>query len=541
MNNCVTHFPHPVNEPVRNYEKGSSERVLLDRELKVQMETPVEIPIIINGKHITTDHTETVACPHDHRQVLGLFHKAGEPEVKLAISAALEAKKEWEIMPFQERASIFLKAAELISGKYRYILNAATMLNQSKNAYQAEIDATCELADFLRFNVNYMEQIYSIQPESGKGSWNRMEYRPLEGFVFALTPFNFTAIAGNLITAPAMMGNTVVWKPASSAVLSGYYLMQLFKQAGLPDGVINFIPGNGSEIGNYLLADRHLAGVHFTGSTTVFNHIWESVGRQISNYKSYPRLVGETGGKDFIFMHPSADIDQVAAAAVRGAFEYQGQKCSACSRMYVPKSRWAVLKEKILSFTLNIKTGSVLDYHNFCNAVIDEKAFDTITGFIKRATLSDDAEVIAGGTFDKSTGYFIDPTIIVAKDPGYESMREEIFGPVLTIYIYDDNQINSTLELLDKTSKYALTGSVFANDRAAINTIMSSLTYSAGNFYINDKPTGAVVGQQPFGGSRASGTNDKAGSYLNLLRWTSPRTIKENLAPPIDIKYPFMT
>ncbi len=414
------------------------------------------------------------------------------------------------------------------------------MLNQSKNAFQAEIDATCELVDFLRFNVHFMEEIYGNQPVSDRGIWNKTEYRPLEGFVFALTPFNFTAIAGNLCTAPAMMGNTIVWKPASTAVLSGFYLMEIFKEAGLPDGVINFIPGSGSTTGKIVLDHKDLAGIHFTGSTRVFQTLWQKAGENIARYKSYPRMVGETGGKDFIFMHPSADVDTVVTAAIRGAFEYQGQKCSACSRLYVPQSKWDVFQEKLTAQVSKIKTGSVLSYTPFLNAVIDEKAFDTIDGFIRRAEASDKADIIAGGDRDKSRGYFIEPTVILAQDPYYESMVEEIFGPVLTVYVYDDKALDQALTILDTTSAYALTGAVFAQDRQAIAHMTHRLTHSAGNFYINDKPTGAVVGQQPFGGGRKSGTNDKAGSQLNLLRWTSPRTIKETFVPPVDHQYPFM-
>jgi 1-pyrroline-5-carboxylate dehydrogenase len=458
----------------------------------------------------------------------------------LAIEAAIVAKPAWEAMDWQDRAAIFLKAADLISRKYTYLMNAATMLNQSKNAFQAEIDATCELTDFLRFNVCFMEEIYGSQPVSGNGIWNRTEYRPLEGFVFALTPFNFTAIAGNLCAAPAMMGNTIVWKPASTAVLSGYYLMEIFKEAGLPDGVINFIPGSGSKTGQIVLGHKDLGGIHFTGSTAVFQTLWQKVGENIALYKSYPRVVGETGGKDYIFMHPSADMDAAVTAAIRGAFEYQGQKCSACSRLYVPQSLWEGFEKKLTIRVSELKTGSVLSYSPFLNAVIDEKAFDAIDGFIRRAEASDRADVIVGGKRDKSLGYFVEPTVILARDPFYESMVEEIFGPVLTLFVYDDKDLDQTLDILDNTSVYALTGAVFAQDRQAIVHLTRRLAHSAGNFYINDKPTGAVVGQQPFGGGRKSGTNDKAGSLLNLLRWTSPRTIKETFVPPVTAPYPFM-
>lgn len=540
MNNSIFKLPLAYNEPIKTFLPGSPEREHLDRELSRQMDLTLEIPLIINGQKIHTKDTGVARCPHDHGHLLGTFSKASDKEIQLAIDAALAAKPAWEAMDWQDRASIFLKAADLISRKYTYKINAATMLNQSKNAFQAEIDATCELVDFLRFNVGFMEEIYGIQPVSDRGIWNRTEYRPLEGFVFALTPFNFTAIAGNLCTAPAMMGNTIVWKPSSTAVLSGFYLMEIFKEAGLPDGVINFIPGSGSTTGNIVLTHKDLAGIHFTGSTRVFQSLWQKTGENIARYKSYPRMVGETGGKDYIFMHPSADMDAVVTASIRGAFEYQGQKCSACSRLYVPQSKWAIFQGKLTAQLSRIKTGSVLSYTPFLNAVIDEKAFDTIDGFIRRAEASDRAEIIAGGGRDKSIGYFIEPTVILALDPYYESMVEEIFGPVLTVYVYDDKDLDQALTILDTTSAYALTGAVFAQDRQAIAHMTKRLTHSAGNFYINDKPTGAVVGQQPFGGGRKSGTNDKAGSQLNLLRWTSPRTIKETFVPPVNYQYPFM-
>jgi 1-pyrroline-5-carboxylate dehydrogenase len=540
MNNSICKLPTAYNEPIKNFLPKSTERDLLDQELARQMGLTLEIPLIINGQKIHTADTGTARCPHDHAHTLATFSRAKDTEIHLAIEAALAAKPAWEAMAWQDRAAIFLKAADLISQKYTYRINAATMLNQSKNAFQAEIDATCELVDFLRFNVQFMEEIYSSQPVSDRGIWNRTEYRPLEGFVFALTPFNFTAIAGNLCTAPAMMGNTIVWKPASTAVLSGYYLMEIFKEAGLPDGVINFIPGSGSQTGKIVLDHKDLAGIHFTGSTRVFQALWQKTGENIARYKSYPRIVGETGGKDYIFMHPSADMDTVVTAAIRGAFEYQGQKCSACSRLYLPQSRWTVFKEKLTERLSAMKPGSVLSYPAFLNAVIDEKSFDNIDGFIRRAESSDRAEVIAGGGRDKSQGYFVEPTVILTQDPGYESMVEEIFGPVLTVFVYDDQQMDQTLDILDTTSAYALTGAVFARDRQAIAHMTQRLTHSAGNFYINDKPTGAVVGQQPFGGGRKSGTNDKAGSLLNLLRWTSPRTIKETFVPPVKHQYPFM-
>ena len=540
MTNSVFTLPAPYNEPVKNFAPGSPERTQLKAELERQMGETVEVPVVINGTAVHTGNVHNIVCPHDHGHVLGSFHKAGDDEINAAVEAAMAAKPAWEAMDWQERAAIFLKAADLIARKYTHKLNAATMLGQSKNAFQAEIDSTCELADFLRFNVKFMEEIYSVQPASDQGIWNRTEYRPLEGFVFALSPFNFTAIAGNLCTAPAMMGNTIVWKPASTAVLSGYFIMEIFREAGLPDGVINFIPGRGSRIGNILLGHRDLAGIHFTGSTGVFQNLWQKTGENIDNYKSYPRIVGETGGKDYIFVHPSANVDQVVTAAVRGAFEYQGQKCSACSRLYLPESLWPEVKDKLRAQIESIRMGPVTGFENFVNAVIDERAFDTIDGFISRAEQAEDAEVIIGGDRDKSRGYFIRPTVILAKNPGYETMAEEIFGPVLTLYVYADEALEETLDLLDNTSTYALTGAIFARDREIVNTLMARLTHTAGNFYINDKPTGAVVGQQPFGGSRKSGTNDKAGSQLNLMRWTSPRTIKETFVPPEDYRYPFM-
>lgn len=497
------------------------------------MDIKLDIPMIINGKKIYSDDTKAAICPHDHGHILANFSNSGDKEVAMAIKAALNAKKSWEEMPWNERAAIFLKAADLISREYTYKLNAATMLNQSKNAFQAEIDSTCELVDFLRFNVKFMEKIYSNQPNSAKGTWNRIDYRPLEGFIFALSPFNFTAIAGNLSAAPALMGNTIVWKPSSTSILSGYYLMEIFKEAGLPDGVINFIPGNGSKVGEIVLSHPCLAGIHFTGSTNVFQNLWKTIGSNIARYNSYPRMVGETGGKNYIFMHESADMDQVVTAAIRGAFEYQGQKCSACSRLYIPESQWEELTKKLLDRLKKIKMGSVLSFSNFINAVIDEKSFDKIKGFINRAWESDNARIIAGGNTDKSKGYFVEPTVILTTDPTYESMTKEIFGPVLTIYVYPEDEIDKTLDIIDTSSPYGLTGAIFAQNRKIITKLTRHLTHSAGNFYINDKPTGAVVGEQPFGGARASGTNDKAGSFLNLLRWTSPRTIKENFVPSI--------
>lgn len=541
MNNGIFTLPPAYNEPVKQYLPGSAERKGLEAELSRQLARVEDIPLIIGGREIRTPDQGKVACPHEHSKTLAVFSNAGAPEVEQAIVAALKAKPAWEAMPWQDRAAIFLKAADLISHKYSHLLNAATMLGQSKNAFQAEIDATCELVDFFRFNAGFMEEIYSRQPISEKWVWNRTEYRALEGFVFALTPFNFTAIAGNICGAPALMGNTIVWKPASTAVLSGYYIMKILKEAGLPDGVINFIPGKGSVVGEVALNHRELAGIHFTGSTRVFRSLWKKVGQNINIYKSYPRLVGETGGKDYIFMHPSADIAQVVTAAVRGAFEYQGQKCSACSRIYVPRSAWKDMEEILRTTVDNLTTGSVTEFRHFMNAVIDEVAFDNAKGFIDRAKASDKARILAGGKADKSRGYFIGPTVIVTQDPYYESMTEEIFAPILTLYVYEDEDLDQALDLVDKTSVYALTGAVFASDRQAIGHMTARLTHSAGNFYINDKPTGAVVGQQPFGGARASGTNDKAGSLLNLLRWTSARTIKETFVPPEHHTYPFMS
>ncbi len=537
MNNSIPKIPEPCNEPVKEYKKGSIHRDFLEQELVTQMDMKISIPLIINGEEIITSNKGTVICPHNHAHILAEFSKAGEKEIKMAIEAALNAKSKWENMPWQERASIFLKAADLISEKYTYKINAATMLNQSKNFFQAEIDATCELADFLRFNVKYMEKIYSEQPVSEKGVFNRLEYRALEGFVFALSPFNFTAIAGNLCAAPALMGNTIVWKPSSTSVLSSYYLMQIFKEAGLPDGVINFIPGKGSLTGEIILGHPDLAGIHFTGSTKTFQTLWQKTAQNLTTYKSYPRLVGETGGKDYIFMHESADVDQVVAGAIRGAFEYQGQKCSALSRIYIPESRSGVFTEKLLQELKSVQYGDVQNFDNFLNAVIDENSFNKIKGYIERARSSENAKIIAGGMTDDSKGYFVEPTVILANDPEYESMTQEIFGPVLTMYVYKDDEIDKTLEILDTSTAYALTGAIFAQDRYVINQLTNHLKHSAGNFYINDKPTGAVVGQQPFGGARASGTNDKAGSLYNLLRWVSPRTIKETFVPAVKYKY----
>ncbi|UCH98269.1 MAG: L-glutamate gamma-semialdehyde dehydrogenase [Candidatus Aminicenantes bacterium] len=540
MNHTIFSIKEPVNEPVLSYAPGTPERELIKKELDRMTNEQVEVPVIIGGKEYFTGDLGKLIMPHKHGHVIGTWHKANEELINLAINTALEAKREWETMPWPERASINLRAAELIHHKYRYILNAATMLNQSKSVHQAEIDSACELADFLRFNTYYMSVIYNEQPHSTRGTVNRLGYRPLEGFVFAISPFNFTSIAGNLPTAPALMGNVVLWKPASTAVLAGYYLMRLFKEAGFPDGVINFIPGSGSKVANPVLNNYHLAGVHFTGSTGVFQGIWKKIGNHIEKYRTYPRLVGETGGKNFVVVHASADPGEVAVGMVRGAFEYQGQKCSAASRAYIPTSMWPQLKTLLKEMIGEIKMGEPTDFRNFMNAVIDEDSFDKITGYIKKAEEDTDTEIIIGGKGDKRVGYFIEPTVLLTKNPHFITMEEEIFGPVITLYLYDEKNFEETLHLCNETSPYGLTGAIFARDRAAILKAGDILRHAAGNFYVNDKPTGAVVGEQPFGGGRASGTNDKAGSHLNLHRWVSPRTIKENFYPPTDFKYPFM-
>ncbi len=542
LNNAVIKVPFPQNEPVYSYAPGTPERAKLKAALEELQAKKIEIPLIIGGKEVRTGKLAKVVMPHDHQHVLAECHLAGEAEVQMAIDAAMAAKKEWESLRWEERAAIFLKAAELLSGKYRYIMNAASMLSTSKNAFQAEIDAACELIDFLRFNVYYAQQIYSDQPPySPKGIWNFVQQRPLEGFVFAVTPFNFTAIAGNLPTAPAIMGNTVILKPASSCVYTPYLFMQILKEAGLPDGVINFIPGPGSKVGKICLDHPDLGGIHFTGSTGVFQQMWQTVGNNIAKYKSYPRIVGETGGKDFIFAHASADVKRLATAIVRGAFEYQGQKCSAASRAYVPTSIWPAVRAELEAQLSRIKMGPTTDFTNFFNAVIDKGAFDTITEFIDYTKKAKDAEIILGGGYDDSKGYFIEPTVILTSNPRYRTMEEEIFGPVMTIYVYEDARYEETLDLCDQTSIYALTGAVFAAERKAVSLAMAKLENAAGNFYINDKPTGAVVGQQPFGGARASGTNDKAGSALNLLRWVSTRTVKETFDAPESFEYPFLS
>ena len=530
-----------VNEPVKTYEPGSKERQDLQLKYDEMANQSIEIPLLINGEEIKTGDIGTCIMPHDHKNVIARYHKAGEIEVKNAIQSSLEAWKTWSKTPLEERTEIFRTAARLLQGPWRDTINAATMLNQSKNVYQAEIDSACELIDFFNFNSEYAENIYSNQPLiSPEGVKNHLEYRPLEGFIFAITPFNFTSIAGNLPSAPALMGNVALWKPASSAVLPCYYLMKMLEEAGLPSGVINFIPGSGSRIGDSVLSNPNLAGVHFTGSTQTFQHIWRFIGNNIQNYKTYPRIVGETGGKDFCLAHDSVDIFELATAMIRGAFEYQGQKCSAMSRAYIPTNIWKELKKIYLSELKTIKMGSPRNFSNFINAVIDKNAFDSITSYIEIARNSTSAEIISGGIYDDSKGYFIEPTTILTTDPHFKTMEEEIFGPVLTIFLYNPEDWDSTLELVDKTSPYALTGCVMGKDKDAIQNAKDYLTHSAGNFYINDKPTGAVVGQQPFGGSRASGTNDKAGSELNLQRWLSIRTIKESFDTPKDYRYPFL-
>lgn len=534
--------PTPTNEPVYSYAPGTKERSLLKEAIAAARATEIDIPMYIGGKEVRTSKKVKITPPHDHKHVLGYFNQGTKENVKEAIDAALAAKNDWENLPWEQRAAIFLKAAELISTKYRYKLNAATMLGQSKNPYQAEIDSACEIADFLRFNVKYMSEIYQQQPPiNPKNVWNRVEQRPLEGFVFALTPFNFTAIAGNLPTSAAMMGNVVVWKPANTQIYSANVLMEIFREAGVPAGVINLVYVSGPDAGDVIFKHPDFAGIHFTGSTGVFQDIWKTIGENIHLYKTYPRIVGETGGKDFILAHPSADLDVLNTALVRGAFEFQGQKCSAASRAYVPKSLWKELKEKMERDIKTFKIGGTEDFSNFINAVIDEKAFDKITKYIDRAKESKDAEVVIGGEYDKSKGYFINPTVIVAEKADYETMSEELFGPVLTIYVYDDKKWAETLKLVDTTSIYALTGSIISQDRYAIEEATHYLRNAAGNFYINDKCTGAVVGQQPFGGARGSGTNDKAGSMINLLRWVSPRTIKETFNPDVDYRYPFLS
>jgi len=541
MNNALIKVPVPKNEPIYDYAPGSPERESLKVQLKKMLSEEIEIPLIIGGKEVHTGNLADCRCPHDHSHLLGRYHKAGAEEIDLAVKESKKAWKDWSEMDWVSRLSVFLRAAELLATKYRYILNAATMLGQSKTAHQAEIDSACELIDFYRFNPYYITQIYAQQPDSSPATWNYLEYRALEGFVFAVTPFNFTAIAGNLPTSPAMMGNTVLWKPASSAVYSAYFLTQLWKEAGLPEGVINFIPGPGRYVGDPVLEKPDLAGVHFTGSTVVFQGMWKTIGSSIMNYKSYPRIVGETGGKDFVFVHSSADPEAVATALIRGAYEYQGQKCSAASRAYLPSNLWPSIKDRLVEDIKTIKMGDITDFSNFMGAIIDKLAFDSIVEYIEYAKKSKESDIIVGGGYDDSKGYFVEPTVVVVTDPRHKLMEEEIFGPVLTVFVYPESDFSKTLELCDTTSPYGLTGSIFAADKKAVVEAYNTLRHAAGNFYINDKPTGAVVGQQPFGGARGSGTNDKAGSFLNLLRWTSARAVKENLNPPKDYRYPFMS
>lgn len=540
MDKAIFKFGCPENEPIYNYAPGSPERQKLMAELERLSKAEIEIPLIIGGKEIRTGQTAKVVMPHNHKKVLATYHQATEKEVNLAIKEALKAKTMWQTISWIERSSILLKAAELLSERYRYLINAATMLGQGKSAYQAEIDAACETIDYLRYNVYFASEIYQFQPKSSQNQLNRIEYRPLEGFVLAVSPFNFTAIASNLNMAPVLMGNVTVWKPASTSLFSSYYLMKIFQEAGLPPGVVNFVPGSGSVIGSAAIKHRDLAAIHFTGSNSTFNNLWKRVAENVENYKSYPRIVGETGGKGFIFVHNSSDPAEVATAIVRGAFEFQGQKCSAASRAYIPKSLWGKIKKLLLEMIAEIKVGDVTDLGNFMNAVIDEASFDNIMNYIDRAKKSKDAKIIAGGQGDKSKGYFIQPTIIEVTDPDFVTMREEIFGPVMTVFVYEDHEFEKTLQICDQTSPYALTGAIFSNDRYLLVKACQILRYTAGNFYYNDKPTGAMVGLQPFGGARASGTNDKAGGPLNLTRWTSPRTIKETLLPAKDFKYPFM-
>jgi 1-pyrroline-5-carboxylate dehydrogenase len=542
MSNAKYVLPLPTNEPVISYAPGTKERERLKAKLGDLKGRQMEIPLIIGGKEVKTGKMGDCILPHDHKTVIGRYHQAGEREVTLAIESALKAGMEWAGMDWQDRAAVFLKAADLLSEPWRPVLNAANMLGQSKNAFQAEIDSACELIDFFRFNAYYAMQIYEQQPPySPFGTLNRMEYRPLEGFVFAVTPFNFVSIAGNLPSAPAIMGNVSIWKPASSAVYPAYHLMKLFQEAGLPDGVINFIPGPGSSVGPIVMSSPELAGIHFTGSTATFQEMWKLVGNTVKRYKTYPRIVGETGGKDFVFAHRSADLEALGVALIRGAFEYQGQKCSAVSRAYIPWSIWGNLKEYMIEELNTVKIGDVEDFSNFMNAVIDREAFSRIVSYIKHIKESDEAEIIFGGGWDDKEGFFIEPTVAETTNPHFRTMEEEIFGPLVTVYVYDDEKYEETLKLCEQTSPYGLTGAIFSQDREAAIQAQRVLRNAAGNFYINDKPTGAVVGQQPFGGSRKSGTNDKAGSFLNMLRWTAPRTIKENFIPPHDYRYPFMS
>jgi 1-pyrroline-5-carboxylate dehydrogenase len=536
----IFRIPEPYNEPVRSYAPGTPERASLQKRLEQMRSERIEIPCVIGGKDVKTGNLREAVMPHDKDHVLADVHQGGAEEVDLAIKASADAWPQWSRLPWEDRAAVFLRAAELLAGPWRDTLNAATMLGQSKTAHQAEIDAACELVDFWRFNPWFMRRIYEEQPMSSPGTWNRMEYRPLEGFVFAITPFNFTAIGGNLPTAPALMGNTAVWKPAGTAMLSAYYIMRLLQEAGLPDGVVNLVYGPGKTIGDAALASPDLTGIHFTGSTTVFQDIWKTVGQNIAKYRGYPRIVGETGGKDFILAHPTADVEEVATAIVRGSFEYQGQKCSAASRVYAPANLWPELKERLVAQVRELKMGDVADFSNFMGAVIDENSFKTQKEAIEEAKSHKASSVLVGGGYDDSEGYFVEPTVIETEDPNFRLLRDELFGPVVTTYVYPDGKWEETLELVDKTAPYALTGAIFADDRHAVVEAEQALRYAAGNLYVNDKPTGAVVAQQPFGGSRASGTNDKAGSIWNLIRWVSPRTIKETFVPPTDYRYPFM-
>jgi 1-pyrroline-5-carboxylate dehydrogenase len=532
--------PPAHNEPIGDYAPASPERLRLQLRLEQMRNEHLEIPLVIGGQDVFTGETKQAVMPHDKEHVLAEVHQGGAEHVQLAIDAAAKAWEDWSRWPWEERAGVVLRAAELLAGPWRDTLNAATMLGQSKTAHQAEIDAACESIDFFRFNVEFMYRVYSEQPVSSPGIWNRLEYRPLEGFVFAVSPFNFTAIAANLTSSPALMGNVVVWKPAGTAMLSAYYLMRLFQEAGLPDGVINLVYGSGATIGDAALSSPHLAGIHFTGSTPVFNSMWRTVASNMERYRNYPRIVGETGGKDFIVAHPSADVDALATAIVRGSFEYQGQKCSASSRIYAPSNLWPELRERLQEEVATIKMGDVADFGNFMGAVIDSSSFRTQSEAIEEAKASPDADIVVGGGYDDSHGYFVEPTVIETRDPGFRTMRDELFGPVVTTYVYDESKWDETLALVDSTAPYGLTGAVFSEDRAAIDDARDKLRYAAGNFYVNDKPTGAVVGQQPFGGARASGTNDKAGSMWNLIRWVSPRTIKETFIPPKNYRYPFM-
>ena len=531
--------PHPINEPVKSYAPGSPERAALKAELERQAKLELEIPLVIGGKRVKSGDLGTIAMPHAHRHVLARFHQARPEHVEAAAQAARAARDTWGRFPWEERVAVFLRAAELLAGPWRDKVNAATMLGQSKTAHQAEIDAACEMIDFLRFNAYFAQRLYDEQPESLPGTWNRLEHRPLDGFVFALTPFNFTSIGGNLPSAPALLGNTVLWKPASTAVLSNYYLLELLEAAGMPAGVINFLPGSGAKVGDPVLAHADLGGVHFTGSTDVFNGVWATVAKNLAHYGRYPRLVGETGGKDFIFAHASAEPQALAVALVRGAFEYQGQKCSAASRAYIPRSLWPTVRERMVAMLKDLKVGDVRDFTNFMGAVIDQRAWKKLTGAVAAAKSNPRCEIVFGGSSSDKDGWFLDPTVILSQDPRSDTMCTELFGPVLTLHVYDDADFAGALSTCDTTSPYALTGAIFANDRRAVQQAFDALRYAAGNFYVNDKPTGAIVGQQPFGGARASGTNDKAGSILNLMRWVSPRAIKETFVPPTDWKYPF--